>query len=72
MANAELIQRLIEETTHAPDWRSGYARTGNLPLYSNLGPAMYLTTAGHVVMNDEEDGPLSLDPPTRFVVRAAE
>ncbi|MEV7230758.1 hypothetical protein AB0M79_27605 [Polymorphospora sp. NPDC051019] len=60
MTNAELIDRLIEETAQAPDWRGGLARPGHLPLFNSLGPVMYLTPAGDVVMNDEEDGPLRL------------
>lgn len=58
MTDAELIDRLIEEAAQAPDWRSGFTLAGHLPVFNNWGPAMYLTRAGEVVMNDEAGGPL--------------
>lgn len=75
MTNAELIHRLIEETAQADDWRSGSVRPGLLPLFNYWGPVLYLTPAGDVVRNDDEDGPLRpADPAERDfgLARAAE
>ncbi|GGN95558.1 hypothetical protein GCM10010112_85930 [Actinoplanes lobatus] len=75
MADAELIDRLIEEAAHASDWRSGSVRRGHLPLFNYWGPVICLTSAGDVVRNDEEDGPLRpADPAERAfaLARAAE
>jgi hypothetical protein len=75
VTDVELIDRLIEEAAQAADWRSGCARPGHLPLFNYWGPVMYLTSAGDVVRNDEEDGPLRLaDPDERNfgLARAAE
>ncbi|BCJ41170.1 hypothetical protein GCM10010168_45320 [Actinoplanes ianthinogenes] len=58
MADAELVDRLIAEVAHAPDWRRHHARPGHLPIFNNWGPVSYLTSTGDVVLNDEEAGPL--------------
>ena len=63
MTNSDLIARLIEETARATDWRSGDTRPGLLPLFNYWGPVLYLTTAGDVVRNDDEDGPLRTATP---------
>ncbi|GAA4608135.1 hypothetical protein BJY16_006686 [Actinoplanes octamycinicus] len=75
MTDADLIDRLIAEAARASDWRRGHARPGYLPVFNNFGPVTYLTSAGEVVMNDEEDGPLRpADPAERdfALARAAE
>ncbi|GIE29527.1 hypothetical protein Ait01nite_025720 [Actinoplanes italicus] len=75
MTDEELIGRLIDEAFRAPDWRGGAARRGHLPLFSYWGPVLYLTPAGDVVRNDDEDGPLRpADPGERTfgLARAAE
>jgi hypothetical protein len=75
MTRPELIERLIEETTRVPDWRSDYARPGRLPVFNLWGPVMYLTPACDVVIDHEEDSPLRpADPNERdfALARAAE
>lgn len=41
MTDAEMIDRLIDQAAHAPDWRSGWVRPGHLPLFNSGGPVMY-------------------------------
>ncbi len=76
MTNAGLIERLIDEAAQASDWRSSRAGSGRLPLCNLWGPVMYLTPAGEVVIDDdEEDRPARLaDPAERdfALARAAE
>lgn len=75
MTNAGLIGRLIEEAAQASDWRSSCASSGRLPVYDLWGPVMYLTPAGEVVIDHEEDRPARpADPAERdfALARAAE
>lgn len=75
MPDAELINRLIEQVAGAPDWRSGYAAPGRLPVFNLWGPAMYLTPGGDVVIDREEGGPLRPAGPGKrdfALARAAE
>ncbi|MEV0609511.1 hypothetical protein AB0I61_24385 [Polymorphospora rubra] len=75
MTNAGLIRRLIDEAAQASDWRSSYADSGRLPVFNLWGPVMYLTPAGEVVIDHEEDSQARLaDPAERdfALARAAE
>ena len=75
MTNAGLIRRLIEEAAEASDWRSSCADSERLPVFNLWGPVMYLTPAGEVVIDHEEDRPTRLaDPAERAfaLARAAE
>jgi len=75
MTIAGLIGRLIEEAAQASDWRSSCADSGRLPVYNIWGPVMYLTPAGEVVIDHEEDRPTRpADPAERdfALARAAE
>ncbi|AEV86540.1 hypothetical protein ACWT_5523 [Actinoplanes sp. SE50] len=75
MTNARLIERLIDEATQASDWRSDCTDSGRLPVFNLWGSVMYLTPAGEVVIDHEEDSQARLAEPAErdfALARAAE